>query len=75
MEECYISYRMFSQRLEGIELGYMGMDDRLTHITRILLPDAMHDLLEGILQYESKLVLNTAFWKNVIYHTECFHNA
>ena len=28
LEECYISYRMFSQRLEGIELGYMEMDDR-----------------------------------------------
>ena len=37
MEEKYTSYEIFSQRLEGIELGYMEMDDRPTDITRAVL--------------------------------------
>ena len=44
LKECYISYRMFSQCLEGIELGYMEMDDRPTHITRLVLTNTEKNL-------------------------------
>ena len=37
LEECYITYSMFSQHMEGVELGYMEMDDCPTHISRLVL--------------------------------------
>ena len=44
MEECYRTYSMFSQSLEGVELGYMEIDDLPTHITRLVLTSTEKNL-------------------------------
>lgn len=44
LEQSYLSYDAFSDRLERIELGYMEMDDRPTHITRSVLTNGEKNL-------------------------------
>ena len=79
LQQCDVLERDVTDRAENSKL--FGVNGRsilleLQHFdlySGVLLPDAMHE--KGFYIMNLNWFFNTAFWKNVIYHTECFHNA
>lgn len=66
-EELYDAESNWGETSKELGINYCFVLFELQHFNvDILLPDVMHDLLEGTLQYETKLILQHVIWQKFI---------